>query len=1023
MAAANSSPSLRLVFRDQRAPKPNLDPEQAQVVAHRGSPLLITGATGTGKTTALVEAVISRIEAGQNPNSILILTFGRERASELRDAIVTRTSQTANDPLARTFHALAYSILKMESGDSYRETILLSGAEQESFIADLLSGDIEDGYREWPEDLRPSEKSVGAPLQTQGFVRELRDLMMRANERGLTPDDLEKRGRELGEKYWPAAAAFWRRYQGAQAMQEIAAADSKMRIDPSEIIGAAIAHLKSHPNLAAKLRERFTTIAVDEYQESDPAQRELLQLLAGNDLLIVADEASAVGRFRGADPEGVKALVNRFTESTWPIIELKSNHRGTPIAKAHCFSSGAQEAQFIAYQIKHAHLMQAIPYSEMAVIVRSQSVASAQIRRALGQASVPVAGDAQALAQNLTIAPFLLLARVATGQQPLNLDTCERLLTSPFGGATPISLRRIRAALLESRDETVDKRTGTEMLIDAIDKGDIPIEDSAELLRTSRLLAAARTALRKKNATIHDLMWAIWDGALNDENQKLSESWRATALKGGHRGAAADRDLDAMVQLFDSAARHIERFPGAHPSVFLNEISRETIVSDIITSKGARPDVVEILTVHSAKGRQWKFVAVAGVQEGIWPNLKQRSSLLGAERLVERVRHGDDVAKSALDLITANSLAHDEARLFHVATTRASEQLYVTAVSREEDLPSVLFENFAELHNDGVGATEVEIPRPITVPALVSTLRRALTHQNERKRELAASILVSLSQAGIGSASPEQWFGALDISTQAPVVDPDKLVSVSPSGAESFNECGLKWFLERSGGTDGDSTAQLLGSVIHAYTALKVEEPTITDQQLVEELNKAWPLIDSSSGWISRASLVRAQRMLAKFAEYHRTNPRTVVGAELSFELTLGRAHIRGSVDRLEVDADGNYYVVDFKTGKNPISQSDALENLQLACYQIGVMLNGFEKKLDGNTVAGSELIYIGTETKKFTSRERPPVDLVEISAQVEEIAQGMGAATFTARINPMCKHCQVKRACPLQLEGRTVIE
>ena len=1014
---------MQLVLREPAAHAFTPDPAQAAAIAHRGSPLLITGATGTGKTTTLVEAVISRINAGQSPDSILILTFGRERASEIRDLIVTRTSQIAHDPLARTFHALAYSILKMRTGDNYRETVLLSGAEQESFIADLLQGDIESGYREWPDDLKPSEKSIGAPLETQGFIRELRDLMMRANERGLTPDDLEKRGKELNEKYWPAAAAFWRRYQGAQAMQEIAASDSKMRIDPSEIIGAAIAHLKSHPNLATKLRERFTTIAVDEYQESDPAQRELLQLLAGSDLLIVADEKSAVGRFRGADPEGVKALVNRFTESGWPIIELKTNHRGTPTAKAHCFSSGAQEAQFIAYQIKRAHLMQSIPYSEMAVIVRSQSVASAQIRRALGQANVPVAGDAQALAQNLTIAPFLLLARVATGQQPLNLDTCERLLTSPFGGATPISLRRIRAALLESRDESVDKRTGTQMLIDAIDKGDIPIEDSAELLRTSRLLAAARTALRKKNATIHDLMWAIWDGALTDENQKLSDSWRSTALKGGHRGAAADRDLDAMVQLFDTAARHIERFPGAHPSVFLDEISRESIVSDIITSKGARPDVVEILTVHSAKGRQWKFVVVAGVQEGIWPNLKQRSSLLGAERLVERVRHGDDVAQSALDLITANSLAQDEARLFHVATTRASELLYVTAVSREEDLPSVLFENFAELHNDGIDASDVEVPRPITAPALVSTLRRALTHENGKKRQLAASILASLSQSGIRSANPDQWFGALELSTEAPVVDPDKLVSVSPSGAESFNDCGLKWFLERSGGSDGDSTAQLLGSVIHAYAALKVEDPKITDEQLVEQLNQAWPLIDPSSGWISRASLVRAQRMLAKFAEYHRTNPRTVVGAELSFELTLGRAHIRGNVDRLEVDADGNYYVVDFKTGKNPISKGDALENLQLACYQIGVMLKGFEKQLDGNKVAGSELIYIGTDAKSFATRERPPVDLAEISAQVEEIAQGMGASTFTARINPMCKHCQVKTSCPLQLEGRTVIE
>jgi superfamily I DNA/RNA helicase/RecB family exonuclease len=1012
---------VRLVLREPAAHAFTPDAAQAAAIAHRGSPLLITGATGTGKTTTLVESVIARINAGQSPDSILILTFGRERASEIRDLIVTRTSQIAHDPLARTFHALAYSILKMRTGDNYRETVLLSGAEQESFIADLLQGDIESGYREWPDDLKPSEKSIGAPLETQGFIRELRDLMMRANERGLTPEELEARGKELGERYWPAAAAFWKRYRGSMAMQEIAAGDSKMRIDPSEIINAAIAHLQRHPELITQLRGRFITIAVDEYQESDPSQRKLLDLLAGSDLLIVADEKSAVGRFRGADPEGVAALIAGFKESLWPIINLETVHRGNAAKAAHIFKSEAEEAQFIAYQIKRAHLMQGIPYSDMAVIVRSHSVASSSIRRALGQASVPVAGDAEALAHNSSIAPFLLLARVATGQQPLNLDTCEKLLTSAFGGATSISLRRTRAALLAARDESVDTRTGTQMMIDAINDGDIPIEDKAELQRVAELLSLARKSIAPKNATIHDLLWAIWDNAVASDGQKLTESWRATALRGGQRGAAADRDLDAMVQLFDSAARHIERFPGAKPSAFLTEIQRETIVSDIITSKGVRPDVVEILTVHSAKGRQWQLVAIAGVQEGIWPNLKQRSTLLGSERLVERVRHGDDVAQNTLDIITANSLSEDEARLFHVATTRASSQLYVTAVSREDAEPSLLFENFAEqLESD---ANTTAIPRPITAPSLISTLRRSLTDGTNEEKIAAAGLLATLNQSQIRAADPHNWFGSLALSTDAPVVDPNESVHVSPSSAEAFNECGLKWFLERSGGTDGDSAAQLLGSVIHAYAALKVDNPELTDEALRAQLDEAWPLIDSTTGWIKRTSLARAQRMLAKFAEYHRLNERTTVGAELSFEVQIGRATVRGNVDRIEVDADGQFYVVDFKTGQSAISKEKAQDNLQLACYQLGIMLDGFEKKLGGTKVGGADLVYLGTSTKEAAIRSRGPIELPIISAEIERIAEGMGAATFTARINEMCAFCAVKSSCPLQIKGRRVIE
>jgi len=103
-----------------------------------------------------------------------------------------------------------------------------------------------------------------------------------------------------------------------------------------------------------------------------------------------------------------------------------------------------------------------------------------------------------------------------------------------------------------------------------------------------------------------------------------------------------------MMQLFESAARYSERFPLSGPAAFINEIAQEDIAGDVITAKGVRPDFVEILTVHSAKGRQWQIVAIAGLQEGTWPNLKQRS-LLGAERLVESKRN-PDIPRDQLDV-------------------------------------------------------------------------------------------------------------------------------------------------------------------------------------------------------------------------------------------------------------------------------------------------------------------------------------------------------------------------------------
>ena len=163
--------------------------------------------------------------------------------------------------------------------------------------------------------------------------------------------------------------------------------------------------------------------------------------------------------------------------------------------------------------------------------------------------------------------------------------------------------------------------------------------------------------------------------------------------------------------------------------------------------------------------------------------------------------------------------------------------------------------------------------------------------------------------------------------------------------------------------------------------------------------------------------------MLEKFAQYHRETKRTVVGVEMGFEITLGRATVKGNVDRIEVDSDGKYYIIDFKTGKNAISQNDADENLQLACYQLGVILEGFKDKLTGNQVSGSELVYVATDAQKASTRTRAPIDPANVQETIELIADQMSKSHFTARKNDMCARCKVKPVCPLHLEGKAVHE
>ena len=100
----------------------------------------------------------------------------------------------------------------------------------------------------------------------------------------------------------------------------------------------------------------------------------------------------------------------------------------------------------------------------------------------------------------------------------------------------------------------------------------------------------------------------------------------------------------------------------------------------------------------------------------------------------------------------------------------------------------------------------------------------------------------------------------------------------------------------------------------------------------------------------------------------------------------------------------------------------EAKTNLQLACYQLGVVLDGFKKKLQSTQVSGAQLVYLASKNKSYSTREQDPlIDSDSTKALLEEIAVGMGGATFTARKNDMCKQCKVKPSCPLYLEGKAV--
>ena len=984
---------------------------QKLAISHRNKPLIITGGPGSGKTTVLIEAAIARINEGQDPNSILVLTFGRERASELRDAIALRTSQTMLEPLARTFHALAHSILKAEG----HNPILLSGPEQEGWIRQLVDG------VEWPKELQ-------AAIHTRGFTRELRDLMLRATERGWTPEDLEKNGQKYKEEFWIAASKFWKSYMGTLILADADHGEPKERLDSAQLVWRAANVTRN------AFKNQFKTILVDEFQESDKAQRALLENIATDDLVIALDQYSTVGRFRGADPDGLSEALEKF-KAKGDAIHLSENFRASTavhlflekvagefpkapeiqsssannagLVMAERFIDGANEAAFIADKLQRAHLEGGMKWSEMAVIFRSPAQSGA-VRSALMRYAIPVAGELQVLSENASIAPFLLLAESAISGK-LDLAAAEILLTSEFGGADSISLRRIRRELV-TKYSSKTGLTGSELIRKAIVTGEFEIPSGESLNRVHHLFDIAERTAKKKSTQPEDLLWAIWSNAKNSDNELISEAWRKLALKGGVRGANADRDLDAMLQLFESARRFGQRFKRSDLAQFFKDISKSEIAGDVITAKGQRPDVVELLTPFSAKGREWKLVVVAGVQEGIWPNLRIRGSLLGSERLAERDRN-PDLAAIELELVAKAAVAVDELRLFYAAISRASQELIITSIDREEDQPSTYFDFAFEYCNPEADLeAKPEISRAenlLSAANVVSKLRRELL---KNKSIEAAATLKALAEAGITGANPNDWYGIKPISSEEPAVADDQPIKVSPSGVEKFDECQLRWFLESHGGQDGNSTAQLIGTVIHKFAELAESSEVNLDSQ-IELLTANWKLVDPETGWISRTSMGRAVLMLKRFYKYRESmaGKRTFKESEASYKFNIGRALISCKIDRIETTVDGKLYIVDFKTGKSTISLEDAKTDAQMQIYQYAV----------GPDVAGASLVYLDHELKGNKTRDQLPIDRKAVEERIERTAVMMGGKRYLAVKNSNCQFCNVASSCPIQIEGR----
>ncbi|GGY34899.1 ATP-dependent DNA helicase [Streptomyces xanthochromogenes] len=1080
---------------------PLLDAPQRRVVDHRSGPLLVLAGPGTGKTTTLVEAVAARVAAGTDPERVLVLTFSRKAAVELRDRMALRLGAGAKSPQATTFHSYCYALVRAhQDAELFREPLrLLSGPEQDVAVRDLLAGQIDLqrtglAHVGWPDELR-------ACLTTRGFADEVRAVLARSRELGLGPDALARFAERAGRPDWKAASAFLAEYLDVLDLQGV--------LDYAELVHRAVL-------LAERVElPSYDAVFVDEYQDTDPAQVRLLRALAGGGRTLVAfgDPDQSIYTFRGADINGIldfpdtfgrrdgspapvevlttsrrsgtalldatRLLTRRMPLPRLPVEQVRAHRELRPTrtggrVETYTYPTVSAELENIADLLRRAHLEEGVPWQEMAVLVRAGTRTIPALRRALTTAGIPVdtSGADTPLRDEPAAGPLLAALRVVaeaaskeaaadeTAPAPVSLvhprrgpahppaaapawlgpETAHTLLTSPLGGMDTADLRRLGRAL---RDE--ERAAGTRLpapsdvlLARALAEPERLVAHDPSYARGAQRLGALLRKARELLAgggTAAEALWELWNGT------PWPGRLERAALRGGAGGRAADRDLDAVCALFDTAARAEERTGGRGALNFLEEVDAQDIAADTLTRRAARPDAVRVMTAHRSKGLEWSLVVVAGVQEGLWPDLRRRGSLLEADRIGR-----DGLAEP----LTPGALLAEERRLFYVAATRARDRLVVTAVKAaadDGDQPSRFLTELGVEPRDTTGRPR----RPLAVAALVAELRATTVDPaaSDALREAAAERLGRLAaltddegQPLVPAAHPHRWWGLHEPTrSQVPLRDRELPLALSGSALDQLaNTCALQWFLGREVKADAPATAaQGFGNVVHVLADEVASGRTPADLDvLMERLDSVWDALAFDAPWKSVQEKQNARAALERFLQWHTLDRagRTPVATEHGFDVTLEageyEVRIRGSMDRVEKDVEGRAYVVDFKTGKQPPTAAEVAAHPQLAVYQLAVREGALDEAFDGRRPdsGGAELVHLRQAAPKREGGDAYPKVQSQQPLEGEWVGGLLATAAgkvldehFTPTPGTHCTHCTFRAACTAQPEGRQVVE
>ncbi|MEK7607047.1 MAG: UvrD-helicase domain-containing protein [Patescibacteria group bacterium] len=982
----------------------NLNPAQKEAVTHGDGPLLIVAGAGTGKTTVLVSRIAWLILTGKaKPQEILAMTFTEKAAGEMEERVDRLLPYGYADLWISTFHAFCDRVLKQHAMDiglpgDYK---LFNQTEQWLLVRNNLERFNLDYYR-----------PLGNPTK---FIHSLLKHFSRAKDELVTPEEYLKyaQGQKMNtdSPHQTSPRENTRgegKSEGAdiQRLEEVANAYHVYQnlllennaLDFGDLVNCTLRLFQARPHLLRQYTEQFHYILVDEFQDTNLAQYELIKLLASprHNVTVVGDDDQSIYKFRGASISNILHFKQDYSDAReifltenyrnfqnildasyafiqqnnpnrleWRMQQeqetslskkLKATRAGSGALEFLSGETAMDEGRIIMEKILELQKANTdASWDDYAVLVRANDHAEAIIK-VFEQAGIP---HQYVASRGLYLKPVILdtVAYLKLLDDYHEGPAMWRVLNFPFW--------KIPQEDLTNLSYWAGRRAWSlyETLRRAPELGAFSPEVLGVFAHITGLIEKHSRLTR--SATLPYLIYAF-----------LEESGY---LKHAVDEKTSREQISFLNQFYKKIQEFEFSFPHAPLKEFLRAIDLELQSGEtgtLETDLDSGPETVKILTVHSAKGLEWRYVFIVNLVDRRFPTSERAETIELPPALIREVLPEGDVH------------LEEERRLFYVAMTRARDGLYFTAA-----------ENYGGVRKRKQSRFLVEL-------GIVEAPAKEKARKTESSRADFPNML--MSQAVHESAESEQF----------PL--PQKF---SFTQLKAFENCPLQYKFAhilrvpvRGHGmfSFGRTIHQTLAAFYTelAERALARQKDLFGGKDAVPSLKKEGLLALYEKNWIDDWYASASQK-----EEYHSKGKKLLedffsancgegmklpLHIEQGFNLKIGDITMKGAIDRVDL-AEGGVEIIDYKTGSP--KKEGKTDNRQLIIYHLAA------KEVFGYTPV--KLTYYYVESGDKISFVAGPKDEAEVREKIQEMAGQIRRSGFAATPSTQtCKFCDFKEIC-----------